>query len=48
VKEAEKEIGEVEKLGGALVTYPSPDYPPLLKQIDDPPLVLYVRATRRS
>jgi len=43
VKEAEKEIGGVEKLGGALVTYPGPDYPPLLKQIDDPPMVLYVR-----
>ena len=43
VKEAEKEIQEVEKLGCRLVAFANDDYPPLLREIPDPPLVLYVR-----
>ncbi len=42
VKEAEKEIGTAEKSGFRLVTYGREGYPPLLKEIADPPLVLYV------
>ena len=41
--EAEREIAAAEKRGCRLVSFPSDDYPPLLKQIADPPLVLYVR-----
>jgi len=41
--EAEREMAAAEKLGCRLLTSASPDYPPLLKQISDPPLVLYVR-----
>ncbi len=43
LKEAEKEIESAAKLGCGLLTYVSPDYPKLLKEIPDPPLVLYVR-----
>ncbi|HUI41304.1 MAG TPA: DNA-processing protein DprA [Terriglobia bacterium] len=41
--EAEREMAAAEKLGCVLVTFNSVEYPPLLKQIADPPLVLYVR-----
>ena len=40
--EAEHEIAAAEKLGCRLVACSSNDYPSLLKQIADPPLVLYV------
>lgn len=43
LKEAEKEIEATAKAGYQLLTFASDDYPPLLKQISDPPLVLYVR-----
>jgi len=43
LREAEKEIEAAEKIGCRLVTYTSPDYPPLLREIGDGPLVLYVR-----
>jgi DNA processing protein len=43
LKEAEKEIEAAAKAGCQLLVYDSEDYPPLLKQIPDPPLVLYVR-----
>ena len=43
VMEAEREVAAADKLGCRLVAYGGPDYPPLLKQIADPPLVLYVR-----
>jgi DNA processing protein len=41
--EAERELAAAEKCGCRLVPFGSEDYPPLLKQIADPPLVLYVR-----
>lgn len=43
LKEAEKEIEEAAKAGCDLIAYGNDDYPPLLKQLPDPPLVLYVR-----
>ncbi len=43
LKEAEKEMEGAAKAECHLLTYASDDYPPLLKQIADPPLVLYVR-----
>ncbi len=47
IKEAEKEMGAAEKADCRLITYAGEDYPPLLKQIGDPPLVLYVRGDRK-
>ena len=47
LKDAEKEIAAVAKLDCMLVTYASDEYPPLLRQISDPPLVLYVRGDAR-
>ncbi len=43
LEEAEKEIGEAARAGCQLVSYENPSYPPLLRQIADPPLVLYVK-----
>jgi DNA processing protein len=43
LKEAEKEIEAAEKAGCQLVDYESSAYPPLLRQIEDPPPVLYVK-----
>jgi DNA processing protein len=43
LKEAEEEIEAAEKAGCQLVDYENPGYPPLLRQIEDPPLVLYVK-----
>ncbi len=43
LKEAEEEIAAAAKLGCRLLTYGSADFPPLLKEIADPPIVLYVR-----
>ncbi len=43
LKEAEKEIEAATRLGCHLLTCASDGYPPLLNQIPDPPLVLYVR-----
>jgi len=47
LKEAEKELEAAAKAGCELLTYASHDYPPLLKQIPDPPLVLYVHGNAR-
>jgi DNA processing protein len=47
LKEAEKEIEAATKLGCQLLTFASEAYPPLLRQIPDPPLVLYVRGDTR-
>ena len=41
--EAEREIAAAEKLRCRLLAYGSNDYPPLLRQITDPPLALYVQ-----
>ncbi|HLI33908.1 MAG TPA: DNA-processing protein DprA [Terriglobia bacterium] len=43
LKEAEQEIQKAEKLGIRLVTPSIEAYPPLLRQIADPPLALYVK-----
>ena len=43
LKEAEKELEAATKEGCAIVTLVSDAFPPLLRQIADPPLVLYVR-----
>ncbi|MHB9034605.1 MAG: DNA-processing protein DprA, partial [Anaerolineae bacterium] len=37
------ELNKVEKAGIKLLCWESPDYPPLLKRIDQPPPLLYVR-----
>ena len=42
-REAERDLEAAGKLGCHVVAFGSSDYPPLLKQIADPPLVLYVR-----
>ncbi len=41
--EAEKEIAEAERQGIRVLGFSDPAYPPLLKQIADPPLALYVK-----
>ena len=43
LKEAEREIKEIGKAECELIAFDSEDYPPLLKQIPDAPLLLYVR-----
>ena len=43
LKDAEREMEEAAKAGVALVAFSGADYPPLLRQLPDPPLVLYVR-----
>ena len=43
LKDAEKEVAAAAKVGCQLLALDSDDYPPLLKQIPDPPLALYVR-----
>ena len=43
LKEAARDLEASAKAGCQVVAYSSDDYPPLLKQIPDPPLVLYVR-----
>jgi len=43
LKEAETEIEAAEKAGCQLMDYESSAYPPLLRQIEDPPPVLYVK-----
>jgi DNA processing protein len=48
LKDAEKEVREVAKADGRLISADSEDYPPLLKQIPDAPLLLYVRGDARS
>src|SRR5215831_17959624 len=43
LNEAEKEEVAAEKVGCRLVAYSEEGYPPMLREIADPPLVLYVR-----
>jgi DNA processing protein len=43
LQDAEKELEKAEKAGYRLISLESEDYPHLLKQIPDAPLVLYVR-----
>lgn len=39
----EKELTKLDKIGGRIITVWDEDYPPLLKKIYDPPLILYVK-----
>ncbi len=41
-EEAEREIAAAERLGGALVAWGEPGYPPLLARVEDAPPLLYV------
>ncbi|HEV2176269.1 MAG TPA: DNA-processing protein DprA [Terriglobia bacterium] len=47
VKEAEKELEAAVKAGCTVVAHSDDDYPPLLRQLPDPPLALYVLGERR-
>jgi DNA processing protein len=47
LKEAEKELEAAAKAPCQLLTFACDDYPPLLKQISVPPLVLYVRGNAK-
>ena len=40
---AEQDLAWMQKSGAVLVTLSDPDYPPLLKQISDPPIALFAR-----
>lgn len=44
---AEDELREAERAGASLVAITSPAYPPLLRQIPDPPPILYIRGELR-
>jgi len=44
----DKEIEALDKAGARMVTYRDPDYPSNLRQIYDPPLVLFVRGTLKE
>jgi len=44
-KAVDEELALAERLGVSLVARTSPDYPPLLAQFEDSPLILYVRGT---
>lgn len=48
LKEAEKEMEAAAKADCQLVHFGSAEYPPLLRQIADPPLVLYVRGNVKA
>ncbi len=43
LKAAEEELEKVRQLGCRLLAWDEPDYPPLLKEIYDSPMLLYVR-----
>ncbi len=42
-RDPEQELKEVEKLGARIVTFRDPSYPRALRQIPDPPMVVYFR-----
>ncbi|MBI2955843.1 MAG: DNA-protecting protein DprA [Acidobacteria bacterium] len=43
LKAAEEEREKIRQLGARLLAWDEPDYPPLLKEINDPPVLLYLR-----
>lgn len=43
---AEKIIEKMKVIGGRIVTFEDPEYPPLLKEIQPPPYVLYMKGER--
>jgi DNA processing protein len=42
----EEEIGRVEKFGARVITFDDQEYPPLLREINDPPYMLYARGLK--
>ncbi|MFQ5664477.1 MAG: DNA-processing protein DprA [Terriglobia bacterium] len=43
LKAAEQELEKIRQLGCRLLAWDEPDYPPLLKEINDPPVLLYLQ-----
>ncbi len=43
VPEAEKELRKAERLDARVVAYTDPSYPGLLREIDSPPMVIYIK-----
>jgi DNA processing protein len=43
LEKANAEIERLKQLGASVITLEDPDYPPLLREIHDPPIALYVR-----
>ncbi len=43
LREAERDVGQIAKADFRVIAYDDEEYPPLLKQISDAPLLLYVR-----
>src|SRR5215468_10046417 len=48
LEKANAEIERLEQLGAIVVTLEDEDYPPLLREIYDPPIALYVRGDLKS
>ena len=47
-KDAEKEVRLLTQCNARVLTFPSPEYPALLRQIEDAPAILYVRGTTQD
>src|SRR5713226_3095749 len=45
MEQATNEIRKQERAGIALLSIDNPDYPPLLRQISDPPLILFLKGS---
>jgi DNA processing protein len=48
LEKANAEIERLERLGAVVITLEDEDYPPLLREIHDPPIALYVRGDFKS
>ncbi len=48
LREAEKEVQSAKKAECEIITWADDEYPPLLKQIADPPLLLYLRGDSKA
>lgn len=48
IYDPEADLRRVQRLGVRLLPITAPDYPPLLRQISDPPILLYVRGTLQA
>jgi DNA processing protein len=48
LEKANAEIERLEQLGASVLTLEDPDYPPLLREIHDPPIALYMRGDLKS
>jgi DNA processing protein len=47
-KDIGKQIREIERCNAKVLTFPSPEYPAMLRQLEDAPVILYVRGTVRD